>query len=120
MAALARHDGPVRGVASATAEKLVGQARLQHARKTGEPAFELRPAQPGKGFDLLPRPQAGDLFYDIEGDPHYEGGLEYLHGVRSEEHTSELQSLMRISYAVFCLHINRTRRQRNSTMSNHT
>src|SRR3546814_9701113 len=24
-------------------------------------------------------------------------------GVRSEEHTSELQSLMRISYAVFCL-----------------
>src|SRR3546814_6860372 len=25
------------------------------------------------------------------------------YGVRSEEHTSELQSLMRISYAVFCL-----------------
>src|SRR3546814_8074109 len=25
------------------------------------------------------------------------------HEVRSEEHTSELQSLMRISYAVFCL-----------------
>src|SRR3546814_10583767 len=28
-----------------------------------------------------------------------EGGVD----VRSEEHTSELQSLMRISYAVFCL-----------------
>src|SRR3546814_973361 len=26
-------------------------------------------------------------------------------GIRSEEHTSELQSLMRISYAVFCLKI---------------
>src|SRR3546814_1645025 len=26
-----------------------------------------------------------------------------LHPLRSEEHTSELQSLMRISYAVFCL-----------------
>src|SRR3546814_4340713 len=26
-----------------------------------------------------------------------------LNGLRSEEHTSELQSLMRISYAVFCL-----------------
>src|SRR3546814_10815376 len=26
-----------------------------------------------------------------------------LHNDRSEEHTSELQSLMRISYAVFCL-----------------
>src|SRR3546814_7069697 len=25
------------------------------------------------------------------------------HSLRSEEHTSELQSLMRISYAVFCL-----------------
>src|SRR3546814_6233970 len=31
------------------------------------------------------------------------------HLVRSEEHTSELQSLMRISYAVFCLkNINKT------------
>src|SRR3546814_5242303 len=28
---------------------------------------------------------------------------ERLSGLRSEEHTSELQSLMRISYAVFCL-----------------
>src|SRR3546814_10838771 len=28
---------------------------------------------------------------------------EYYQRVRSEEHTSELQSLMRISYAVFCL-----------------
>src|SRR3546814_10366865 len=27
----------------------------------------------------------------------------YLNAVRSEEHTSELQSLMRTSYAVFCL-----------------
>src|SRR3546814_6692047 len=33
--------------------------------------------------------------------------LHLLHceDVRSEEHTSELQSLMRISYAVFCLNI---------------
>src|SRR3546814_7695982 len=29
-------------------------------------------------------------------------------GTRSEEHTSELQSLMRNSYAVFCLHKNKT------------
>src|SRR3546814_2824247 len=29
--------------------------------------------------------------------------LEEVSQVRSEEHTSELQSLMRISYAVFCL-----------------
>src|SRR3546814_9267443 len=31
-----------------------------------------------------------------------------LAGQRSEEHTSELQSLMRISYAVFCLKKKRT------------
>src|SRR3546814_6073051 len=31
------------------------------------------------------------------------GAAEALIGDRSEEHTSELQSLMRISYAVFCL-----------------
>src|SRR3546814_4485555 len=30
-------------------------------------------------------------------------GKAVFDGVRSEEHTSELQSLMRISYAVFCL-----------------
>src|SRR3546814_5259015 len=30
-------------------------------------------------------------------------------GRRSEEHTSELQSLMRISYAVFCLKKNKTK-----------
>src|SRR3546814_2627648 len=29
-------------------------------------------------------------------------GVRWLAGYRSEEHTSELQSLMRISYAVFC------------------
>src|SRR3546814_1849994 len=31
--------------------------------------------------------------------------------MRSEEHTSELQSLMRISYAVFCLKKNNNKRQ---------
>lgn len=81
MATLAELDRPVRGMAEGTRVRLVTRARLQHARKTGAPAFELRAPEPGKGFDLLPEPQTGDLFYDIEGDPHYEGGLEYLHGV---------------------------------------
>src|SRR3546814_2095041 len=42
----------------------------------------------------------------IAGDPFVQGGVVATHEVRewrSEEHTSELQSLMRISYAVFCL-----------------
>src|SRR3546814_4287769 len=42
-----------------------------------------------------------------ESPPHYPLAPvqdDYLQGMmRSEEHTSELQSLMRISYAVFCL-----------------
>src|SRR3546814_2709793 len=38
-------------------------------------------------------------------------------GVRSEEHTSELQSLMRISYAVFCLK-KKNKNTTNSTITN--
>src|SRR3546814_5155710 len=51
----------------------------------------------------------GRAFHRV-GQPHMQGHLCRLaHGAdeqaqaRSEEHTSELQSLMRISYAVFCL-----------------
>src|SRR3546814_7756657 len=61
------------------------------------------------------QPQATDA-------PSYEGGgdavdlLQAQHlGARSEEHTSELQSLMRISYAVFCLKKKNT--QTNITLS---
>src|SRR3546814_4502672 len=36
-------------------------------------------------------------------------------GQRSEEHTSELQSLMRISYAVFCL----TKKNHNNKQTKH-
>src|SRR3546814_7624052 len=41
---------------------------------------------------------------------------------RSEEHTSELQSLMRISYAVFCLKKNQQEHQRQKIIKrrNHT
>src|SRR3546814_7657775 len=38
--------------------------------------------------------------------------------VRSEEHTSELQSLMRISYAVFCLKKKNTRKARKHENNN--
>src|SRR3546814_10842380 len=50
---------------------------------------------------------------ELNGEGEVAGGVivmregknarEVIDGVRSEEHTSELQSLMRISYAVFCL-----------------
>src|SRR3546814_7626714 len=49
----------------------------------------------------------------------------FLGGMRSEEHTSELQSLMRISYAVFCLkkkkiHPHSTHSDRNEQRNYHT
>src|SRR3546814_6292437 len=44
-------------------------------------------------------PQRYPSAFRAKGGDGSEGGLK----VRSEEHTSELQSLMRISYAVFCL-----------------
>src|SRR3546814_5144997 len=63
--------------------------------------------------DRLELDRAGrriDCIIDEEDPPH-DGRLAVLRYVggdvhrtfRSEEHTSELQSLMRISYAVFCL-----------------
>src|SRR3546814_953114 len=45
-------------------------------------------------FTLGPRPKPWRCTGDFAGD---------VAGGRSEEHTSELQSLMRNSYAVFCL-----------------
>src|SRR3546814_9911628 len=44
-------------------------------------------------------PVFGAAGFGLQLDRHDHPGLAY----RSEEHTSELQSLMRISYAVFCL-----------------
>src|SRR3546814_3315448 len=47
----------------------------------------------------------GRLIAEVRSHPPY-SDMTYLGGprfIRSEEHTSELQSLMRISYAVFCL-----------------
>src|SRR3546814_8491659 len=46
--------------------------------------------------------RVGAHFLDLALDPH-EGRRRGRLVERSEEHASELQSLMRISYAVFCL-----------------
>src|SRR3546814_6395399 len=59
------------------------QMGLGSAGGPGPHPRSLRPLRPAPGMALAGR---------VRGD-----------GGRSEEHTSELQSLMRISYAVFCL-----------------
>jgi predicted RecB family nuclease len=65
-----------------TFEALREQARLQvEQRTTGEPRYELLAPEDGRGFARLPAPSAGDLFFDMEGDPFFDEGLEYLFGV---------------------------------------
>ncbi len=72
------------GMKPETFDRLRDQARLQNVqRRTGELRYELLPLQEQRGFTLLPQPNEGDLFFDMEGDPLYaaERGLEYLFGV---------------------------------------
>ncbi|WBY08135.1 TM0106 family RecB-like putative nuclease [Sphingomonas sp. 7/4-4] len=58
----------ITGMQPGTVAKLSAQARLQaHQRQTGERRVELLPAAPGRGFARLPRPDAGDMFFDMEG-----------------------------------------------------
>src|SRR3546814_8783711 len=65
---------------------------LQHALACGIEQFDLR--------DLCARAAA---IACVEAEPAVTVLQRPVQYRRSEEHTSELQSLMRISYAVFCL-----------------
>jgi len=75
---------PVSGIGEAALERLRRQARLQVTqRETGIPRYEvLPPLGPRLGFEALPLPSPGDLFFDMEGDPLVgEEGIEYLFGI---------------------------------------
>ncbi|MXY97116.1 MAG: TM0106 family RecB-like putative nuclease [Gemmatimonadetes bacterium] len=62
--------------------RLRAQAALQYEKaKTGKDAWERLDFDEGKGLSRLPKPDRGDLFFDMEGDPLYPNGLEYLFGV---------------------------------------
>ena len=72
----------IEGMGAETVAKLSAQARLQlDARKNGKHAFELLPRARGRGFAMLPAPDEGDVFFDMEGDPLAGEGLEYLFGI---------------------------------------
>src|SRR3546814_7680071 len=71
-------------------KQYVGMSRFKFG-EFGELARHLR------YIERTSRRLARSMFYAMS---RYQGKLERK---RSEEHTSELQSLMRISYAVFCL-----------------
>src|SRR3546814_2113515 len=63
--------------------------------------FGIAAARQGQGAERRRRRAARIAAAQARGDIACEGI--FLERRRSEEHTSELQSLMRISYAVFCL-----------------
>jgi uncharacterized protein len=79
-------ESPTPRIPQHTYEKLHHQARLQLGhRRSGEHAFELLVPEKRRGLALLPPPHPGDLFFDMEGDPLYENGLEYLFGAISND-----------------------------------
>src|SRR3546814_3883620 len=95
-----------RGSAAAAADGCAGHRRRHAQRRRNEEAARLPP----DGYDACW--QEGEQ--ELEGVAHLDGdGARVVGRIdrsgdddgvdRSEEHTSELQSLMRISYAVFCL-----------------
>src|SRR3546814_1529724 len=67
------------------------------------PLAILSPFAAGVSFLAFALMAAAFLFVAIVCRSVRLGAGIYYVGFRSEEHTSELQSLMRISYAVFCL-----------------
>ena len=85
----------VKKLASANPEKIkvkinkqalidrISQAQLQEEkRETGKSKYIILDPDKGKGFYKLPKPDDGDLFFDIEGYPQEDGrGFEYLHGI---------------------------------------
>jgi predicted RecB family nuclease len=80
LAAAEPADRPPR-IGKGTFATLRAQARLQQAqRTTGELRYQLLKPAEGCGFARLPEPSEGDIFFDMEGDPFFDDGLEYLFG----------------------------------------
>src|SRR3546814_2318226 len=97
------------GAVATLGGRIVGQhdAAIVGPRRKGEVVLHRRPGPvQGARFDDVdideifvaahPRPAGAEIEIERRGL-----GMPFF--PRSEEHTSELQSLMRISYAVFCL-----------------
>ncbi|VEB35718.1 TM0106 family RecB-like putative nuclease [Legionella cherrii] len=74
----------VKGIKPERFVRLQAQAKIQKASRGKEiPLYQLMPHVPGQkqGLALLPPASPHDIFFDIEGFPLEEGGLEYLWGV---------------------------------------
>ena len=67
----------------APSRRCATRRRCRSPRARAGTAWKVLAPEPKRGFELLPPPSAGDLFFDIEGDPFWEPGrgLEYLWGI---------------------------------------
>jgi predicted RecB family nuclease len=74
-------------------ERVREQARIQmEGREAKAILYEVLPRLAGFGLSCLPTPSAGDIFFDIEGDPFVgEHGLEYLFGYCFSNESGEMQ-----------------------------
>src|SRR3546814_9221218 len=73
------------------------------AKRAGSIILDALAATPLFVAAALPLKVFPPLFNRYEGGEAFGAHVDGAVRIRSEEHTSELQSLMRISYAVFCL-----------------
>jgi len=83
VAKLASWTETVAGISAVVLDRLRQQAALQtHFRTSQEHRYQLLPPEAENGFRLLPPPSEGDIYFDIEGFPFFDGdgGLEYLFG----------------------------------------
>jgi uncharacterized protein len=73
------------------------QAQIQlKGRESGLSEYEFNEVEEGRGFLRLPAPSAGDIFFDIEGNPRaIREGLEYLLGFAFVETDRESRSRTR-------------------------
>src|SRR3546814_1491305 len=82
---------------------LGGDQKFDIAFGTGDRAFDQVKDGPAFRFQPQPHVTAHAVMHGRVAHHALLADLVPLGLERSEEHTSELQSLMRISYAVFCL-----------------
>src|SRR3546814_6752111 len=96
---------------------LLAHASIAALAKVGLTPADVDGAFTGMPFDLISGLSVPEYFgiHPRITDNNRTGG-----SARSEEHTSELQSLMRISSAVFCLKKNNTSHNSTQTLNTST
>src|SRR3546814_10868594 len=94
-------EGDVDPGAQRAEQQPVERAQFAGRIAVEKPAFDRQ--RLGKDRPALDIPARIERAHRVRRRLRLDRQLHHMAGERSEEHTSELQSLMRTSYAVFCL-----------------